>query len=154
MTADKYAKPEVERRYMLDVLPADATDPVELFDRYIEGGHLRLRKVEAPGVPAVYKLGHKRRPDPRDAGTVMHTTIYLTEAEHSLLAALPARELRKTRHRIDLDGRPAVVDVLHGAREGLIVLEVGFEPDEDPADFTPPGWVGAETALSGGELAD
>ena len=83
---------------------------------------------------------------------VLHTTIYLTEAEHSLLAALPARELRKTRHRIEVGGRPAVVDVLCGPREGLILLEVGFAPDESPADFSPPAWVGAETSLSGGEL--
>ncbi len=153
MTVDKYARPEIERRFLLDAVPPHATDPVEISDRYIDGGHLRLRKVEAPGAPTVYKLGHKHRPDPGDAGTVMHTTIYLTEAEHSLLSSLPARELRKTRHRIDVSGRPALVDVLHGPQEGLILLEVGFAPDETPADLSVPAWVGAETSLSGGELA-
>ena len=118
MTADRYARPEIERRFLLEAVPAHATDPVEICDRYIDGGHLRLRRVDAPGAPTVYKLGHKHRPNPADAGLVLHTTIYLTEAEHSLLAALPARELRKTRHRVDLGGRSALVDVLHGRASG------------------------------------
>ena len=79
MTVDKYAKLEIERRFVLDAVPTGAVDPVEITDRYIDGGHLRLRVVEAPAAPTVYKLGHKHRPDPADATVVFHTTIYLTE---------------------------------------------------------------------------
>ncbi len=153
MTIDKYAKPEIERRFVLDSVPAGACDPVEITDRYIDGGHLRLRVVEAPGAPTVYKLGHKRRRDPADPIVVFHTTIYLTEHEHSLLTRIPARVLRKTRYRIDLDGHTAVVDAIHGPHEGLILLEVGFDPAEDPHDYAPPSWVGDETDLSGADLA-
>jgi CYTH domain-containing protein len=153
VTADKYAKPEIERRFVLDAVPAEAVEPVEITDRYIDGGHLRLRIVEASGEHTVYKLGHKHRPDPADAMVVLHTTIYLTEHEHSLLAQLPARVLRKTRYRIDLDGRAAAVDVLHGPHDGLVLLEVGFTSEEDPMAFVVPPWVGAESTLSGGDLA-
>ena len=45
VTLDKYAKPEIERRFRLDGVPPEASDPVEITDRYLEGGHLRLRCV-------------------------------------------------------------------------------------------------------------
>lgn len=153
VTTDKYAKPEIERRFVLEAVPADAVDAVEITDRYIDGGHLRLRTVATPGAAPVHKLGHKRRPDPRDAGLVMHTTIYLTAEEHALLEQLPGRELRKTRFRVDVDGRPGLVDVLHGPKEGVIILEVGFANEEDARAYEPPSWVGVETKLGGGDLA-
>ena len=153
VTADRYAKPEIERRFMLDAVPADVADAVEITDRYIDGGPLRLRIVDAPGAAPVYKLGHKRRPDPSDAGLVMHTTIYLTAEEHALLEQLPARELRKTRVRVDVDGRPGLVDVLHGSNDGVILLEVGFATEAEARAYEPPSWVGAQTDLGGGDLA-
>ena len=84
---------------------------------------------------------------------MLHTSLYLTEAEHSMLEQLPGRVLRKTRLRMDLDGRAVLVDVFHGPHEGLVLLEVGFGADEDPRAFVPPAWVGPETDLSGGDLA-
>jgi len=153
VTLDKYAKPEIERRFRLDRVPTEAYDPVEITDRYLDGGHLRLRCVRGPGQLPAYKLGHKRRLDPSDPLRVLHTSIYLTEAEHAMLEQLPGRVLRKTRLRLDLDGRAALVDVLHGTHAGLVLLEVGFAADEDPRAFVPPSWVGPETDLSGGALA-
>jgi len=153
VTLDKYAKPEVERRFRLDGVPREASDPVEITDRYLDGGHLRLRCVRPPGQLPTYKLGHKARLDPADPLRVLHTSIYLTEAEHAMLEQLPGRVLRKTRLRMDVDGRGALVDVFHGPHEGLVLLEVGFDADEDPRAFAPPPWVGRETDLSGGDIA-
>jgi len=153
VTLDKYAKPEIERRFRLDRVPTEAHDPVEITDRYLEGGHLRLRCVRGLGQLPAYKLGHKHRLDPSDPLRVLHTSIYLTEAEHAMLERLPGRVLRKTRLRLELDGRAALVDVFHGAHAGLVLLEVGFGADEDPRAFVPPSWVGPETDLSGGALA-
>jgi CYTH domain-containing protein len=149
----KYARVEIERRFLIDVVPAEAVEPTKITDHYITGTHLRLRKVEEPDGPTVYKLAHKQRPD-ADVGTVvLHTTIYLTEAEYTLLLSLPARELRKTRAHIALDQHAGIVDAFEGALEGLVVLEVGFESREERDAFSPPAWAGAETTLSGGELA-
>ena len=89
VTLDKYAKPEIERRFRLDRVPPEASDPVEITDRYLEGGHLRLRCVRIPGQPATYKLGHKHRLDPDDPLRRLHTSLYLTEGEHAMLEQLP-----------------------------------------------------------------
>jgi hypothetical protein len=112
-----------------------------------------LRCVRAPRQPAVYKLGHKHRPDPADPTVVLHTSLYLTASEHAMLERLPARVLQKTRLRIDVGGRPGLVDVFHGPHQGLVLLEVGFVSRDDARAFVPPDWVGPETQLSGGDLA-
>jgi CYTH domain-containing protein len=149
----KYAHVEIERRFLLDALPLDAVEPKHITDHYIIGTQLRLRKVEETGATTVYKLGHKQRQDPDDGLVVFHTTIYLTEAEYELLLGLRSRELRKIRSRVSVAGRDALVDVFSGALEGLIILEVGFTDLEESDRFTSPGWVGAETTVSGAELA-
>jgi CYTH domain-containing protein len=149
----KYAHLEIERRFLLDAVPTEVGAPRQITDHYITGTQLRLRKVEQAGMPAVYKLGHKHRPEPDDAVVAFHTTIYLTEAEYTLLRELPARELTKTRYAVAIDGGAAVVDEFHEQLEGLVLLEVGFESRADSEQFRPPPWVGVETALSGGELA-
>ena len=149
----KYARAEVERRFLLDPIPIDSVEPRQITDHYLDGTQLRLRKVEEPGVPTVYKLGHKQRPDPDDGTVVFHTTIYLTESEYLLLLGLPSHELHKTRSWLSVGRRDAIVDVFHGALEGLVLLEVGFDDRAEAEAFIPPAWVGAETALSGGELA-
>ena len=95
----------------------------------------------------------KQRPEPADGTVVLHTTIYLTESEYALLLSLPSRELRKTRARIALGQRDAIVDAFEGALEGLVLLEVTFDSLEESDSFGPPAWVGVETTLSGGELA-
>jgi CYTH domain-containing protein len=70
-----------------------------------------------------------------------------------LLRELPARELRKSRYSIAIEGGAAVVDEFHDQLEGLVLLEAGFESRAESEQFRPPVWVGVETALSGGELA-
>ncbi len=149
----KYARVEIERRYLLDALPAEIAEPRQITDHYITGTQLRLRKVEEPDGPTVYKLGHKQRREPADGTVVLHTTIYLTEAEYDLLLSLPSRELRKTRARIALGQREASVDAFEGALVGLVLLEVNFDSREESDSFRPPAWAGVETTLSGGELA-
>ncbi len=138
---------------MLDAIPGEVVEPRQITDHYITSTQLRLRKVEEPDGPTVYKLGHKQRPEPADGTVVLHTTIYLTESEYALLLSLPSRELRKTRARIALGQRDAIVDAFEGALEGLVLLEVTFDSLEESDSFGPPAWVGVETTLSGGELA-
>jgi CYTH domain-containing protein len=149
----KYARVEVERRFFLTGVPPGAVAPKQITDHYITDTQLRLRKVEEAGLPTVYKLGHKERPEPDDAVVVFHTTIYLTEAEYALLRGLPSQELRKTRYVVSCDGETAVVDEFHGALAGLVLLEVSFGDRSDGDRFASPTWAGVETTLTGGELA-
>lgn len=149
----KYARVEVERRFLLAAVPPEAVEPKQITDHYITDSRLRLRKVEEPGVPTVYKLGHKQRAEPDDAVVVFHTTIHLTEGEYALLGKLPSQELRKTRYVAACDREAAVVDEFHGALAGLVLLEVTFGDRSQSDRFVPPTWAGTETTLSGGELA-
>lgn len=118
----RYAHPEREQRWLLADVPPDATPWNEITDRYLDGTNLRIRRVEGTdGV--VHKLTQKVRPVPDDPSRVLLTTMYVPEHELTALLALPGRELRKTRHRLDLDGRHVAVDVLHDRFEGLVLAE-------------------------------
>lgn len=135
----KYARPERERRFLLDGLPNDSVPAHRIVDRYIDGTRLRLRRmqsVEDGGV--VYKLAQKIRADEADPRLVMITNTYLDEAEYGLLSRLPADTLEKTRHRLTMDGRIAAVDVFD---DGVVLLEVDFETADTLTAFVPPAFV-------------
>lgn len=124
----KYARPEIERRFVLAQVPAEVSDAREIVDLYIVGTRMRLRSVSGPdGI--VYKLGHKVRPEPSDPGLVMHTSLYLSRPEFDVLGALPAHPLRKTRYRATLADGHLSIDVFHDALDGLILAEVDLHTD-------------------------
>ncbi len=54
------------------------------------------------------------------------------------------RHLEKTRHRVDLDGLTAELDLYAGALAGLAVVEVEFPSRPEAEAFDPPDWFGAE----------
>src|SRR5262245_22639072 len=54
------------------------------------------------------------------------------------------RRLEKTRHRIDLDGLTAELDVYAGTLAGLTVVEVEFSARGEAEAFEPPDWFGDE----------
>lgn len=60
------------------------------------------------------------------------------------------RQLEKTRHRVDLDGLTAELDLYRGALAGLAVVEVEFASREDAEAFDPPDWFGAELTGAAG----
>lgn len=142
MTSLKYAHVERERRYLLEALPVmHGARELRIRDRYLTDTRLRLRTVEEPGHPTVYKLGQKIRLE--GVSTNAHTTLYLTAAEHAGLVKLPGRDLTKTRFLDDgwaFDVHPS----------GLLLAET--ESGQDP-------WFGFvrevtdEEAFSGGSLA-
>jgi CYTH domain-containing protein/CHAD domain-containing protein len=54
------------------------------------------------------------------------------------------RCVEKTRHRVPVGPHTAEVDVFGGALEGLWLVEVEFDSEEDLARFEPPPWFGPE----------
>jgi len=134
----KYARPEYERRFLLDRLPDDVSDPVRIRDRYVYDSDLRLRLVEdMDGNVLRRKLGQKQRANSADPRVVFHTTIYLDEREHAILSALPGDDLVKIRYR-DSAFPGAVVDVVEHPARGVILLEVSL-PDPVALElFQPP----------------
>lgn len=140
----RYAKPEYERRFLLEGVPDGALRPVRISDRYLHDTRMRLRRVETlDGDLVELKLGHKWRPNSQDPRVIMHTSIYLDESEFELLSRLPGRDLVKIRYRFDSQPNWAV-DQHHSPREDVIILEVNFSDANEANAFDPPPWVAGE----------
>jgi CYTH domain-containing protein len=151
----KYARVEVERRFLLAGVPegADVLAIDEIDDRYLDGTRVRLRRMAQVDGATKLKLTQKV-PEP-DGGARQGalTTLYLSEAEHAAFARLPAAELRKSRLSI----APYGVDVFHGELEGLYLAEAEFSTTQDAAALVPAAFCRAEVTtdrrFTGGELA-
>lgn len=158
VTREKYAVAECERRFWLDEMPPGVSNPRVISDLYLEGTRLRVRLVaEQDGEVLQRKLGHKRRPDSADPTFVLHTSLYLDEAEYEVLASLPGRALTKTRWTVPLGDRLGSVDAYERALAGLIILEVDLGDVQHLVSFNPPEWAGEEVTyderFTGGSLA-
>ena len=122
-------------------------------DLYITGTRIRLRRAvetTASGSTTSYKFTQKV-PAPA-GGPGLITTMYLNEAEHSVLSGLPGSRLTKTRYSVP----PFGVDVFTGTLAGLLMAEIEFESAEEEKHFpVPPDVIAEVTAdprLSGGRL--
>jgi CYTH domain-containing protein len=153
----RYAKPEYERRFLLDELPEGLLSSTRIRDRYLRDTRLRLRRVETTAGELIeLKLGHKRRPEAGDARVILHTSLFLDETEFEILRGLPGYDLIKTRYRLDqqLDW---AVDRHESPHADLVVLEVNFRDLAEAEVFEPPVWASREVtqdeAYTGGELA-
>jgi hypothetical protein len=134
----KYARIERERRFLLAALPAGLGAPTQITDHYLLGMRLRLRRMDPPVGPSVFKLGQKDEMEAPHHRRM--TTIYLQEHEYlHLLERLEAgaAKLVKLRHPWMLDGRRWVVDVLGHRPE--IIAELEAEEAELMAVLPPPG---------------
>jgi CYTH domain-containing protein len=154
MPSSKYARVEVERRFLLEAVPggAEVLAVHEIDDRYLDGTRLRLRRMARVGGPTQLKLTQKL-PDADGRGRQGElTTLYLSEAEHAALEGMPAAALSKSRLSI----APYGVDVFHGALAGLFLAEVEFASVEAAAALVPAAFCRAEVTadrrFTGGEL--
>jgi CYTH domain-containing protein len=159
--AGKYARFELERRFLVDRLPEAVTADRGwlITDRYLKDTHLRLRRMEPihEGEP-VFKLGQKHVPSPPDFGRMTITNIYLSPSEYAVLAPLDAFELRKRRYPVERADATFSVDIFEGHLAGLVLAELSFdtrEQLEQPLDL--PRWVvcevGDDVRFTGGALA-
>ena len=138
----KYARLERERRFLLSGLPpglSAADDHTQIFDNYITGTRLRLRKVRSPAAREwTWKLTQKFAPDPHDFSRALVTNIYLSQYEYEVLSVFEGNELRKNRYPYEHEGRAYSVDVFLGDLRGLVLAETDFATDEEMRNFTPP----------------
>ena len=138
MPSSKYARVEVERRFLLAGVPegAEVLAVHEIDDRYLDGTRLRLRRMAQVGGATQLKLTQKVARRRRHGRQGELTTLYLSEAEHAALARMPAAALSKSRLSIV----PYGVDVFHGELAG----------SSSPRSSSPPrggGGVGAGRVL-------
>ncbi len=149
----RYAHLEREQRWLLDALPHGVTGPpTDIYDRYILGTRMRLRRATSDGT-TVHKLGQKVRVDAALPERVKLTNIYLTEDEYEILAALPAAVLHKQRWHLRYEGRDVAIDV--STEPQLVLAEVELSADEPR--LTLPPFAGLDVTdddrYSGGALA-
>ena len=140
----KYAVVERERRYRLERLPDGVSSTKEILDRYITRTRLRLREVRESDGTVTRKLGHKVRITEGPA-EIACTNLYLDDDEWALLAALPARLLRKRRHMIHRDGLLVAVDE---HEDGTLIAEI--DDGDQPSDFVPE-WLDVVDDVTGDE---
>lgn len=150
--AGKYARFELEKRWLVEELPAGSSPGRLIVDRYIDGTRLRLRNAEPPH--SQFKLSQKEAPAPPDYAVTVITTIYLSAEEYEVFAALPARELRKRRHHLDRYS----IDVFEGPLEGLLLAETEFASEEEMRAHPLPGFalrdVSDDVRYTGGWLVE
>ena len=146
-----YARVERERRFLAPGPPQRGVMAERrIVDRYLDGTRLRLRRSTPVGdgaTPVSLKLTQKI--PGRPWGTL--TTVYLSEQEYAVLAALPARTLVKRR----LSVPPFGYDVFDGPLTGLVLAEAEFPDDERAAALAVPAGlveVTADARFTGGRL--
>ena len=157
---EKYARVERERRFLLRELPPAlklSDYHTQIFDNYITGTRLRLRKIRVPSRREwVWKLTQKFAPDPADLSRTLITNIYLSRYEYEMLAIFEGNEIRKNRYPYEHERRSYTIDVFLGDLQGLILAETEFETDEEMSDFPTPPFaaldVTAEEMFTGGRL--
>jgi CYTH domain-containing protein len=156
----KYARVERERRFLLSGLPPGlrVNDPhTQIFDNYITGTRLRLRKIRAPATREwTWKLTQKFAPDAADLSRTYITNVYLSQYEYETFAVFEGNELRKNRYPYEHEGRKCSVDIFLGALHGLVLLETEFETDAEMRAFAPPPFAAREVTndelFTGGRL--
>ncbi|MDQ3753914.1 MAG: hypothetical protein M3371_04190 [Acidobacteriota bacterium] len=157
---EKYARVERERRFLLRELPPDLKliDPhTQIFDNYITGTRLRLRKVRFPVKREwTFKLTQKFAPDPSDLSRTLITNIYLSQYEYEVFSVFEANEIRKNRYPYQHEGRAYSIDVFLGALHSLILAETDFATDEELRAFPLPSFaaldVTGDEMFTGGKL--
>lgn len=151
----RFARPEWERRFLLDRFPLNASVARirQIAVRYLSGTRMRLRRMSDSDGMVVFKLSQKLNHGAVGAFQGQLTTIYLTEEEHSIFAALPACSLDKTRYSIP----PFGIDVFTGNLAGLILAEAEFGSAEEAAALEPPDFflqeVTSDPRFTGGYLS-
>jgi CYTH domain-containing protein len=158
----KYARIERERKFLLRELPEPltrASEHVQIWDNYITGTRMRLRKIRIPQTRKWrLKLTQKYSPAPPDFSRTIITNTYLSAYEYQVLSVFEGNEIRKNRYPFEFDGRKFSIDLFLGALWGLILAETDFETDEEMDSFVLPPFavmdVTNEELFTGGRLVD
>ena len=131
---------EIERKFRVARLPtADLGEGTSLRQAYVAvEGDVEVR-VRSDGThhARTVKGGAGRERD--EVEVAIDATAFA-----DLWRVAGARHLEKTRHRVDLDGLTAELDLYAGALAGLAVVEVEFASRQEAEAFDPPDWFGAE----------
>lgn len=144
---EKHARVERERRFLLRELPPglSLTDRhLQIFDNYMTGTRLRLRKVRVPATREwTWMLTQKFAPPvapgaPPDYSRTLITDIYLSQYEYEVFSVFEGNELRKNRYAYEHEGRAYSIDVFLGDLRGLILAATVFATGDEMRLLAPP----------------
>jgi adenylate cyclase len=130
--------PEIERKFKVGTLPEHLLGPGSAIRQgylCVTPVEIRLRAQDGGHELTVKSLGGLRR---------VEVGLPLRTEQFEELWPLATAFVEKTRHRAELDGAVAEVDIYGGNLEGLVVVEVEFDSEQQAASFVPPDWFGDE----------
>jgi CYTH domain-containing protein/CHAD domain-containing protein len=131
---------ERERKFLVVEKPPLPAAGTELRQGYVaidEKVSVRVREADEEGCTLTIKAGR---------GAV-RTELEWRISDEQFAAAWEqtrGRRVHKTRYRLTLDGHVGELDVFHDELDGLLLVEVEFQSDDDMAAFEPPAWFGRE----------
>ena len=148
----KYARAEIERRWLVDLSAAGSLDGLPyraIDDLYVADTRLRLRRMEDAAGTVAFKFCKKYGGDgPSEA----IANLYLTAAEYRTLSGLPGQRVHKRRYAI----AGGALDI-YGGVPSLAIFEIEFATAAEALRYRPPAFARAEVtrdpAYSGAALA-
>jgi CYTH domain-containing protein len=153
-------KTVLHRLFLIDKLPGPltaASSHLQIFDNYIDGTRLRVRKIRDPYEDRwTYIL--QQRHVVSDGTETRSVEMYLDDREVSILNTYMGREIRKNRYFHEFDLTSFAFDVYLGALKGLATAKVEFDTQEAFDVFQRPEFALAEITndpfFSGENLVD
>ena len=127
--------PEIERKFKVEALPEHLLGPGSAIRQgYLSVApvEIRLRAQDGGHELTVKSLGGLRR---------VEVNLPLTPEQFDELWPLATAFVEKTRHRAELEGAVAELDIYGGKLEGLLVVEVEFELGGAGRELHAPGLV-------------
>lgn len=135
---------EIERRFLVDVLPEPLPRPTRILQGYLMTSPAAVRVRSADGT---YTLTIKSGSGVRR--TEIERTLDAAEFDALWEVATDLR-IEKRRHEVELDdGGTAELDLFDGALTGRRLVEVEFDDESAAAAFEPPAWFGREVTDDG-----
>jgi CYTH domain-containing protein len=140
---DKTAQTELHRLFLIEGLPEPltaASSHLQIFDNYLPGTRLRLRKIRDPQTSDwTHILQQRFAAAEGEYGKIKLAEIYLNKSEYVLFERFEAREVRKNRYFHEVDNMQVAFDVYLGRLMGLTTAKFVFESlDKMDAFIAPP----------------
>jgi CYTH domain-containing protein len=130
---------EIERKFRVARMPTGLGNGASLRQAYVAvEGDVEVR-VRSDGTRHVLTVKGGEGLERAEVEVAIDTAAF-----DELWGLAGDRQLEKTRHRVDLDGLTAELDLYAGALAGLAVVEVEFSSRRDAEAFDPPDWFGVE----------
>jgi CYTH domain-containing protein len=139
---NKTAFTQFHRLFLIERLPEPLerkSAHLQIFDNYIAGTTLRLRRIRDPSSKNWTRILQQQiEIDEINLGITKVAEIHLNEAEYSNFEQFEGREIRKNRYFHEFEGMNLEFDVYLGDLWGLNTARVEFSDQKSFENFDPP----------------